>query len=534
MQAGKNERFMKLLSIFAIIVVTAVVGHIVSIISYNNREHMVRGADSTRESYLLIDKRKDNTSAWLKRGFDLSGQEVDLSGQIFDGALKNRAVDDISDWRLTLRLHGDCFLNNAWCGQVEIHQGVASGAEKVQTLDLRHCDRAAIELDYRLEDNDLLIPLTEGDYLVYYPSPTDREVPVQAGGSLEMGMIFYYLGTLDLSDYEITYQYHKSYTEGAGFFLILTLAVLWCAAFFGVMISSYAYRKAMTEMEHRKVGISYMAVIYDFICIVDLVNDDIIQIHGHGLFGQTSGRKLKAADRLKQLFMADIADEYQEKVQDFLDAGTLAGRLDGGSLACQYRSRSGFWYIVRLFAMEQEPGQPLERFIFALRNIDEDWHEMLSLRESRRKEEQAAYGGKEVLRRYSLRQLIAEAEADARASAGGRELKLESDISCELPEFLLGYPGRLRLALSCLALSDILAGAASLKLSLYAKAVEGSCHLLFSMKNDVAFAPREGVSGLCLKVAEEIISQFSAELSILGDEDGSEFYFELDQEMCEK
>ena len=533
MQGGKNQRFMKLLSVFAIIVVTAVVGHIVSIISYNSREHMTQGADLSRESYLLLDKRKDNTSAWLKRDFDLAGQKVDLSGQIFDGKLKNWAADDISAWSLTLRLHGDCFLNNAWCGAVEIHQGVAKGAEKVQTLDLRHCDRATIELDYQLEDNDLLIPLTEGDYLVYYPSSIDREVPVQAGGSLEMGLIFYYLGTLDLSDYEITYYYHKSYAEGVGFYLILTLTVLWCAAFFGLVVSSYAYRKAVAEMEHRKVGISYMAVIYDFICIVDLTNDDIIQIHGNGLFGQISSKKLQVADRLKELFMADIADEYQETVREFLDEQTLPQRLNGGSLACQYRSRSGLWYIVRLFAMEQEPGQPLERFIFAMRNIDEDWHEMLALRESRRNEEQALLGACEVPQRYSVKKLIAEAESDVRASAGGRELTMEADISQELPECLLGYPNRLRLALSCLALSDVFAGAGYLKLSLYCKEREGSCHLLFSLKNDAGTA-RAGVSALCLKVAEEIITQLPAELSVLGDEAGTEFYFELDQEICDQ
>lgn len=120
-----------------------------------------------------------------------------------------------------------------------------------------------------------------------------------------------------------------------------------------------------------------------------------------------------------------------------------------------------------------------------------------------------------------------------RASAGGRELTMEADISQELPECLLGYPQRLQLALSCLALSDVFAGAGYLKLSLYSKEREGSCHLLFSLKNDAGTA-RAGVSALCLKVAEEIITQLPAELSVLGDEAGTEFYFELDQEICDQ
>ena len=533
MQGRKNERFMKLLSVFAVIVLTAVVGHIVSIVSYNNREHVTQGASPARESYLLLEKRKETTSAWLKRDFDYEGRKVDLSGQIFDGALKNRAADDISNWRLTLRFHGNCYLNNAWCGLVEIHQGVASGAEKVQTLDLRHCDRSEITLDY-LDDNDLLIPLKDGDYLVYYPSAADREVPVQAGGSLEMGLIFYYLGGLDLSDYSIAYNYHKSYTEGAGFYLILFLSVLWCAAFFGLMVSSYAYRKAMKEMEHRKVGISYMAVIYDFICIVDLANDDIVQIHGKGLGRQSSGRRFKATDRLKQFFIEDVAEEYQEKVRDFLDTNHLSKRLAGGSTACEYRSRAGLWYVIRLFAMEQEPGQPLDRFIFALRNIDADWHKMIDMQESRR-QEQAGALTEAAFEAYSVRELVEKAAADIRGASESPAFELETDMSRDLPPLLLGYPHRLRLAIFCLALSNLLSETGEkMKLSVYGKAQEGSCHLLFSLKSGPAERHGE-LSALCRRVAGDILAMLQVELSVLEDRDGeSEFYFELDQEICDK
>ncbi|MBQ1613805.1 MAG: hypothetical protein II089_04050, partial [Selenomonas sp.] len=80
MRSRKNERFIKLLSVFAIIVLTAVVGHIVSIASYNSRAYITQGADQNRESYILLDKRTDTTSAWVKRDFDLNGQKVNLSG----------------------------------------------------------------------------------------------------------------------------------------------------------------------------------------------------------------------------------------------------------------------------------------------------------------------------------------------------------------------------------------------------------------------------------------------------------------------
>lgn len=531
MGGRNNERFIKLLSVVAVIVVAAVVGHIVSIASYNGREHITKGASLSSETYLLMDKRKDTASAWLKRDFDLNGQKVNLSGQIFDGAFNNKAVDAISSWQLTLRFHGDCFLNNAWCGLVEIHQGVASGQEKVQTLDLRHCDRAEVELD-TLADNDLLIPLKEGDYLVYYPSAADREVPVQAGGSLEMGLIFYYQDALDLSDYDITYSYHKSFTDGVEFYLILTLVILWLAAFFALVVSSYAYRKAVTEMEHRKIGISYMAVIYDFICIVDLVNDDIVQISGDMPAQQNFGRHNDVMDRLKSLFMADIAPEYAAPMGEFLDTTTLSQRIEGKSLGCEYMSRDGKCYIVRLFPMEQKPGQPLERFIFAKRNVDEERNRMLALKESHRKEERKAAKPEA----YSIRGLLASVTADVWAAAGARHSALETDISAELPNRVLGYPRRLRLALLCLILGYIGAGGGgSLKLSVYAKAAEGRCHLLFSLKGKGLAASPDGVGALCRQVAEDTLSQLSVELSTLRDEGAAdEVYFELDQEICDK
>ena len=531
MRSRKNERFIKLLSVFAIIVLTAVVGHIVSISSYNSRVHITQGADQNRESYILLDKRTDTTSAWVKRDFDLNGQKVNLSGQIFDGALKNKAVDELSSWRLTLRFHGDCFLNNAWCGRVEIHQGVAAGKEKVQTLDLRHCKRTDIELDY-VDDSELLIPLKEGDYLVYYPSAADREVPVQAGGSLEMGLIFYYLGTLDLSDYDIVYSYHKSFTDGAEFYLILTLVILWLAAFGAMLVSSYAYRKGMAEMEHRKIGISYMAVIYDFICIVDLVNDELIQVSGGIPTQHNSSKNSSVADRLKQIFMADIAKEYVEPLEEFLDITTISQRLEGKSLAFEYMTKDGRCFMLRLFSMDHEPGHAVERVIFAMRNIDEERNKMLALQEKDRAEEVE----QAELEAYSVRELLESVAADIKAAAGDGGFVLETDISPNLPYLVLGDPRKLRLALFSLALRYIVPRAGGkLSLAVYGKAKEGVCHLLFSLKGRVSAGVQEGLDVLCQNMAEETLLMLPAELSVLCNDDGErEYYFELDQEICDK
>ena len=51
----------------------------------------------------------------------------------------------------------DCFINNAWCGTVEIHQFVGTDRESSQTLDLRDYKEEDVTLKH-LYDGDLLIP----------------------------------------------------------------------------------------------------------------------------------------------------------------------------------------------------------------------------------------------------------------------------------------------------------------------------------------------------------------------------------------
>ena len=70
----------------------------------------------------------------------------------------------------------------------------------MQKLDLRNYQLDDVKLMH-LYDGDFLIPLKKGDYIVYYPSKKDDEVPIGAVSELTIGMIFYHFGDIDLSDY---------------------------------------------------------------------------------------------------------------------------------------------------------------------------------------------------------------------------------------------------------------------------------------------------------------------------------------------
>ena len=216
MNRDNQEWMKKMLAVLAVLIIAVLVCHIVSVVSFNQHEYVVQGADDASPSYLSINNREDSTSTWVKRDFDLYGKTVDLLAQTFDATLYNRSSYEISEWMLRIDIKDDCFINNAWCGTMEIHQYTGTEREQVQTLDLRNYDREEVRLDY-LYDGDLLIPLVKGDYLIYYPSLKDSEFPIKGNSELTMGMIFYYEDTIDLSGYEITYRYHEKFTDGWGF-----------------------------------------------------------------------------------------------------------------------------------------------------------------------------------------------------------------------------------------------------------------------------------------------------------------------------
>jgi hypothetical protein len=58
---------------------------------------------------------------------------------------------------------------------------------------------------------------------------------------------------------------------------------------------------------------------------------------------------------------------------------------------------------------------------------------------------------------------------------------------------------------------------------------------LFSLKGRVSAGVQEGLDVLCQNMAEETLFMLPAELSVLCNDDGErEYYFELDQEICDK
>ena len=367
----EQERGKKVLAILAVVIIVVIIGQLASVISYNQNIHTTKGAQEADGSFFEIGDREDSTSSWVKRDFDLYGETADLKAQTVDGTFHNNNTRQVSSWTLTINIKEDCFINNAWCGTVEIHQFTGTEKEAVQTLDLRNYNIEDITLEY-LSDGDLLIPLSKGDYLVYYPSVKDGEIPIRSNSELTMGMIFYYLDELDISDYQTEFYYHKDFTEGIGFYALIVLAVVWIVLFIILKVISASYKKAWKEMELRKSGISYMSDIYNIIYIVDLEDDELVPVVTDEESEKARPKDMGAREQLLNLFRTDPTEPYRDIMLEFADISTIAERLKKESLAKNYISKDYGWCQVRFFAMERSDGEPLKKVIFTIQVINEE------------------------------------------------------------------------------------------------------------------------------------------------------------------
>jgi signal transduction histidine kinase len=367
----RREKVRKILIVLLVCLLAGIMGQTVYIISYNNRVHTVEGADAAQAAYVDIHNRDDATSQWIKRDFALKGQTVNLNGRTVDGTFINHSGDLISSWTMTIRIHQDCFVNQAWCGTMEIRQYTGTEKENTQTLDLRNYRLEDVRLEY-LYDGDLLIPLSPGDQLIYYPSEKDRETNLAPRSELTMGMIFYYTDTLDLSDYTLEYRCHKSFTEGPGFIGVVALAALSLILAGGQLISDIAYRNAMKENQLRQSGVASMSDIYAIIYYVNLETDELTPIHEDEISESHRPKELGAREQLLEMTRRDAEDSYQGITREFIDIATLPSRLVHGSVACEYISREHGWTRIRFFPADRKDGEPLTKAIFTIQDINEE------------------------------------------------------------------------------------------------------------------------------------------------------------------
>ena len=123
------------------------------------------------------------------------GWSTEIEGTSYDAytlypTINNPTQEEITDYRVHINVNSDVYFITGWCGTVEFHQSVASGNEKIQTIDLRNRPEN-YAVDTLPTDDAPLIPLYAGDWFMYIPSSTDGETPLAAGATCTPGLMYY-------------------------------------------------------------------------------------------------------------------------------------------------------------------------------------------------------------------------------------------------------------------------------------------------------------------------------------------------------
>lgn len=110
------KRTIVMICLFFVLIVCAFLLEITHTNHYNQTERTTFGAGEVCN--VEIYPRGGKTDSWSK---NMDGKE-DYLGVIYEGFITNSGKYDMSEWSLRVNIENDMYINNAWCGKVEIHQ----------------------------------------------------------------------------------------------------------------------------------------------------------------------------------------------------------------------------------------------------------------------------------------------------------------------------------------------------------------------------------------------------------------------------
>ncbi len=366
MNERQAKRGLIILILLAVATIACGVTHWLIVSALNQRIHTAECATDQDPIYADIHFRGESTSSWEKA-------ESGLIGKIYDVSLYNNDQDVISDWTLTIHIEGYCYINQFWNGEMEIHQNAGTGSERVQTINLGQYDLDEIELEYEMEDSDLLIPLYEGDYIIYHPSVKFKENTLSPGDNKVVGGIFYFWEETDFTNYELVYHTYRTYMGGVGFYLTAILGLL--TIFFASMliVARSVYRKSQYENKLRLSGISCLSELYSLVYVVDLLEQTITPVGMDEEYDKERPRHLSAQAQFDNLFSFEPKEEYRELALDFVNLDTLPERLKTrNSITVEYESERFGWSRLQFIVMERKEKEPLRKVLFTTQQINEE------------------------------------------------------------------------------------------------------------------------------------------------------------------
>lgn len=256
------------LLIFLIVIVLSFTGLYFYVKGFNSKKHSVDvNLDKWGQSEMIdsaivgVAPRGGITDTWTKDidVIDANGNTETMTyrGTIYDFYVENHNENQYKEWSIKFTADELMYLNNAWCGRVEIHQNVGTDKEYVQTLDLRN--PGTVNLETRRDSDDLMIILNAGDYFIYKPDVITFEVPLRGKnnglpGKVTCGFILYTPDAGDTSQYTfssvvLNYDTTRNMREYPLFWILCLLSLCWIVSAFASIITEIRVAKVVRERE---------------------------------------------------------------------------------------------------------------------------------------------------------------------------------------------------------------------------------------------------------------------------------------------
>lgn len=343
--------------------------HFYKIRQYNNEVRVASQGDKA-PCTISFYPRGGIADSWEKRDIPFNGQIVTFTGTTYDCAVENMNSAVISDWKLKISISEECYINNSWCGTVEIHQQQADGSVLVQELDLRDYRKDEIALEHFYVAADLYIPLKNGDFIEYNPSEISGELPVPAfnetPGKTVIGFIFYHLKGMEPHFYcSMSYRLTRGYFQGSSPKILLTLFALWIMLFIVRLTFVLTFSNLRRESN---LVIRAISGMYANLYKVNLSDDTFQEIRATELMHGFFEKHLHAQAALKEAVPVFYSDDSRAAALTFYDTSLWKERLKETDMvsavlksADLHGAESARWYRTNLIVCKRtSKNEPVE------------------------------------------------------------------------------------------------------------------------------------------------------------------------------
>ena len=249
----KKLYYLGIVLIIMLVVLLVAFGiHCLNVASYNNKQRTLENEYEVTDEISLTLKEGNS---WEKADSALG--EDKYKGMIYEATIKNLSVNKLSEWKAKFVINSNCYINQAWCGSVEIHQ-FRNGEELVATIkDLRVAEEElkASTLVYIIDSTGTwLIDMEPGDYCIYYPdSDVGGEYPLDSNTDTTIGFIFYTKDeAINLSSFSIIYKLHEEYLTGLTGTIFIACFSFWLILLIGYIVISIIINQYEKQLQTKE------------------------------------------------------------------------------------------------------------------------------------------------------------------------------------------------------------------------------------------------------------------------------------------